>query len=364
VDEGRLFPGLRAYLRERFGPEAEAARIEPLAVRSGGIKEGGYGVPHRVSWNFASGPRTLVLETVRPGPFGHEDPSDRAGILLRAYEDYGTLPRHVRAVDVGAFRETGAAVSLGGCGEVFILTEFAEGEPYAADFDRIAARGSLDDLDRARARALADYLASIHREPVRHPTWYRRRLRELVGSGECIAGIADSYPVPFGFIGAGLLLEIETLALRWRYRLRDRDDRLRTIHGDFHPWNIHFVSGAEFRVLDRSRGPFGDPADDVASLAINYLFFALRTSGGFGGPFAELFRVFWDRYAGTSADASLPEVIAPHLAFRALVLANPVWYPKESEDVRRRLFRFILSVLEADRFDAGGIPAFFDRPRP
>ena len=220
VDQEKLFPGLRAYLRERFGPEAGQARIEPLAVRTGGIKEGGYGVPHRVSWDGASGPRTLVLETVRPGPFGHEDPSDRAGILLRAYEDYGTLERHVRAVDVGAFRGGGPAVGLGGCGEFFILTEFAEGEPYAGDFDRIAGRGGLEDLDRARARTLADYLAAIHRDPVRHPSWYRRRLRELVGSGECIAGIADSYPLPFGFIDAGLLREVETLALGWRYRLR------------------------------------------------------------------------------------------------------------------------------------------------
>ena len=120
----------------------------------------------------------------------------------------------------------------------------------------------------------------------------------------------------------------------------------------------------DFRVLDRSRGPFGDPADDVASLSINYLFFALRTTGGFGGPFAELFRVFWDRYANESRDASLPEVIAPHFAFRALVLANPVWYPRESEDLRRRLFRFILSVLETERFDAEGIPALFERSRP
>lgn len=364
VAEERLFPGLRAYLRERFGPEAGAARMEPFSVRPGGIKEGGYGVPHRVSWEGPSGPRTLVLETVRPGPFGHEDPSDRAGILLRAYEDYGALPRHVRAVDVGAFREGGPAVSLGGCGEVFILTEFAEGEPYASDFDRIAERGRLEPLDRERAGALADYLAAVHREPVRHPSWYRRRLRELVGSGECIAGIADSYPLPFGFIDGDLLREVETLALRWRYRLRDRTDRLRTIHGDFHPWNILFASGVDFRVLDRSRGPYGDPADDVASLSINFLFFALRTTGGFAGPFAELFRVFWERYAAASRDASLPEVIAPHFAFRALVLANPVWYPKESEDLRRRLFRFILSVLESERFDAGRVPALFERSRP
>jgi aminoglycoside phosphotransferase (APT) family kinase protein len=265
---------------------------------------------------------------------------------------------------VGAFRDRGPAVSLGETGEAFLLTEFCEGEAYAADFDRVAERGGLEERDRARALALADYLAGIHGEPVSHPTWYRRRMRELVGSGECIAGIADSYPVPFGFIDDRLLHEIEALALGWRYRLRPRADRLRTIHGDFHPWNILFRSGTDFSVLDRSRGAFGDPADDVASLAVNFLFFALRTAGRFGGPFAELFRLFWDRYLERSGDEGLVEVIAPHLAFRALVLANPIWYPKESEPLRRHLFRFILSVLESDRFEVNRIPGYLKRAGP
>jgi hypothetical protein len=358
-----LFPGLSKYLQERFGPEASAATIERFASGREDVKQGGYGVPYLVRWDSAEGSRRYVLETVRPGEFGHEDRADRAGVVVRAFDDYAGLPAHVAVVGAGVFHP-GAARALEGSGEFFYLTEFCEGEPYARDLERLLEAGRLESRDHDRARALAEYLAAIHREKVEHASWYRRRLRDLTGSGECIAGVADSYPLRCGFVDGRLLEEIEKRALAWRYRLRDRSDRLREIHGDFHPWNILFREGADFSVLDRSRGRFGDPADDVAALSINYLFFALRSRGAFEGPFAELFRTFWDRYAEKSRDEGLADVIAPHYAFRALVLGNPLWYPTETEATRRLLFRFLLSVLEERRFRPEAIRLYLERAGP
>jgi aminoglycoside phosphotransferase (APT) family kinase protein len=57
--------------------------------------------------------------------------------------------------------------------------------------------------------------------------------------------------------------------ITWRLRLKSLTHRLRQVHGDFHPWNILFRSAAEFSLLDRSRGEYGDPADDFRGFLSN-----------------------------------------------------------------------------------------------
>ncbi len=106
----------------------------------------------------------------------------------------------------------------------------------------------------------------------------------------------------------------------------------------------------EFSLLDRSRGEYGDPADDVASLTMNYLFFSLQRSGRLEGALESLFLRFWERYLEKSGDREMLRVVAPFLAFRGLVMASPLWYPTLTDTVRQRILAFIVAVLESDRF--------------
>jgi aminoglycoside phosphotransferase (APT) family kinase protein len=149
----------------------------------------------------------------------------------------------------------------------------------------------LHDLDIARSDALCDYLLEIHRVPGADSGLYVRRIRELVGHGECIMGLTDSYP-PHPLIPASLMEEIEHLCVKWRWKLKSRVHRLRQVHGDFHPWNILFENGRNFHILDRSRGEWGDPADDVSCITANYLFFSLQRHGCIEGAMGNLFERF------------------------------------------------------------------------
>jgi hypothetical protein len=350
-------PALRSYLRTIGFREVGKIQQRDLAAAGGQELKGfGYGHPVLLEFEADGEQQRLVLHTLSSDSFGHDRPSDRAESLLLAHRTFNRLPGHVRSLDVGVLEAPARLVSLGKGGEFFLLTEFAPGELYARDLERIRDSGSLRDLDRSRVRALALYLAEIHRLKHRDPIVYHRRLRDLVGHGEGIMGLTDSYP-PGGGPGPSFLKAVEHAAIDWRWRLRGRTHRLSQVHGDFHPFNILFSGGNAFRVLDRSRGEWGDPADDVSALTINYLFFALQASGRFEGPLRSLFDSFWDVYLGASGDREILEVVPPFFAWRALVVASPLWYPSIAEAVRARLFRFIENVLAEPLFD----PARTDR---
>ncbi|HEU4922701.1 MAG TPA: phosphotransferase, partial [Burkholderiales bacterium] len=266
--------------------------------------------------------------------------------LLWAHEAFRKLPRHVASLDVGAVRSSGELVPLGSAEELFMLAQFVDGREYADDLLRLRAGGKASSLDLERSDALCDYLVEIHSVRGPDPGLYVRRIRELLGHGECIFGVADSYPQH-----ERLLEEIEECCVAWRWKLKPRTHRLRQVHGDFHPWNLLFRDGADFSVLDRSRGEWGDAADDVTCLTLNYLFFSLQRSGKLEGAFEKLWRRFWDRYLERSGDRELLEVAAPFIAFRALVMANPVWYPNLDAAVRKKLLNLIQNTLAAERFD-------------
>lgn len=344
---------LETYLQRRFGDSVRLLAYGPIGKETSGtaLKGYGYGAPIRLTFRAGRKVRRVVLETMSPGPFGHEHMADRAQALLWDFDSYGRLVRHVPALDVGAFARDGSLFSVAPAREFFVLTEWAEGSAYQQDLERIMKTGRLAPLDRTRLKALADYLVRIHRVKRRQSDLYRRRLRELIGHGECIMGLTDSYPLPYGFITEHRLRRIEEACNRRRWELRSRASRLSQVHGDFHPWNVLFRRKADFSVLDRSRGEWGEPADDVTAMTINYLFCSLRRWGDLRGPFETLFRGFWDRYLDRSGDAGVLETAAPFFAFRGLVIASPVWYPNLTMDVRRAIFRFIENVLAVDRFD-------------
>lgn len=345
-----------ARLVARVLPGASLVRASPFqadGLEPGGTgKVVGYGVPLRLVVRHQGQERGLVLHTVHADAFGHDRRADRAQSLLQAYDTFGSIPRHVEALDVGALGAGGACISLAGAGEFYLLTECAPGRTYATDLRRIATAGEALDADVERARSLARYLAALHHERRTDRARYARALRDLVGHGEGIAGMVDDYGGDVPSAPPSRLQAIEGACLARRWSLRERGGgRLCRTHGDFHPFNILFDDAGALRLLDASRGCEGEAADDVTALAINFLFFALETEGSWAGGFRPLWRAFWGTYLDASRDVGLLRAVSPYLAWRALVIGNPTFYPRLSGATRDRLLGLAERALAADAFD-------------
>jgi streptomycin 6-kinase len=349
----RAAPGARIVRAVTLGPDQSSG--EDLAT----VKATGYGIPIRIDVELEGRPQSFVLHGSSANQFGHDRRADRAAEVLLAADSFASIPQHVRALDVGAFRRDGSSVSLLDTGEFYLLTEYAEGEPYAHDLRRIAGTRVATAQDRERVRSLADYLAALHGQRLDEPLAYARSLRDLLGSGEGIFGIVDAYPADAPGAEAPKLRQLEQLCLDFRWRLKARRSRASRIHGDFHPFNVLFDERSRLCVLDTSRGSLGDPADDVSCLAINFVFFALDAPDAWPAAFSGLWHEFWERYLQATRDRDLLEVVAPFLCWRALVLACPAWYPNMSAQARGRLLEFARAALTAERFEPALAEAVF-----
>ena len=359
VDPGPIPPRLREHLA-RLYPDHEITAIEPLApdtgtARDSTTKVAGYGKPVRIVLARGAERRELVWHVATPDQFGHDRRSDRAANLLLAYDDFTRVPDHVAPLDVGMVCADGRLISLRDGVEPYLLTTFARGTIYADDLRRVVREGAAAELDVARVRALAGYLARLH-TPIDEPVAYRRAIRDLVGHGEGIFGIVDGYPPDVPGAPPERLAAIERKCVEWRWRLRGHEGRLARTHGDFHPFNIVFGDGAAFSLLDASRGTKGDPADDVTALAINYVLFALDAPGAWRRGLGPLWRELWGTYARERRDPSLLACVPPVLAWRALVVCNPRFYPSLSPEGRAALLGLVEGALDAHHFD----PAWAD----
>ena len=359
-----LFPGAAVERVEPLDPDAAAVRGEE------GEKALGYGRPLRVTLrDAAGGTRVLVFRIQAANEFGHDRRADRMEGALLAYDTFGSIPDHVRALDVGAVAESGRLVSLRGAGEPYLVTEWAPGALYAEDLRRIGREGRAGALDLARADALAGWLARLHARRLDDPPAWRRAVRDLLGHGEGIFGMVDGYPDGVPGAPHSRLRAIEERCLAWRWRLRGRTERLARTHGDFHPFNIVFAprapgdEGTRFTLLDASRGGKGDPADDLTALSVNFVFFAAQHPGAWRGAFRPLWRRFWERWLEATGDAEALGTAPPFLAWRALVVASPRFYPRLHEGARDLLLRLAERALDSGRLDLDLPDALFpERP--
>src|SRR5574340_847057 len=275
---------VKAYIFQRF-KDIISVDIKKLGS---GVQGSGF----LVEMKTPQGDNSYVVKSLLKEGFGHDYPSDRAAVFLLDLDEYNNLPKHVKAIDVLAEMHDGAVKSIGGGIEYYLMMEKVEGRDYFDDLKSFAHKERLEAQDIEKINSMAVYLAKIHSVKKDSRTLYWRKLRDTVGHGECLMGVFDIYPE--GAVACEVMTSIIKKSVDWVYRLKPLYRRLSQVHGDFHPGNIWFKEDNDFVLLDRSRGPWREPADDITALAINYIFFSLKSHGDVRGAYRQGLKVFFD----------------------------------------------------------------------
>jgi Phosphotransferase enzyme family len=340
------------YLSRVFGAEPGSVRLTPLG-------RGSHGRGYRARFMSDGVGRNVIIKTLDKNiGLGHDYPADRANVFLLASESYGKFPSHVKALDVLSLQNDGALKSIAGGYEYYLIMEEGEGTNYFQDLRDMKGMPGLTPRARGRISAMAKFLAKAHAKKKDAPELYLRKVRDIIGHGECLMGVFDTYAADNDFTNPAEMAAIEKACVDWRALLRRLTGRLSRVHGDFHPGNILFKGEKSFTLLDRSRGEYGEPADDVTALCMNFVFFSLMEYGKMAGAFDEALRLFYKEYIGASGDGAVNEVSAPFYAFRAAVVANPLFYPDVTVGVRGKLMAFAHGVLRARTFDPAEVKTY------
>ncbi len=338
-------------------------------VSSKKLGEGFHNAGFLIVLSTDTGTERLVMRVVRGDTgWGHDYLGDRGGVLLLQHKLFEMAPPGTcsKSLDVAALTSSGSITSLGDSIEFFHFVEEvqdAEWISYSNDLFKVSDRGSLLDNDKIRVRAIADYLANLHSVKKPDPKLYMRHVRDLIGHGEMLMGVIDTYPHPetLDFTSAKELERIETEAVHWRNRIKYLSHRCSRIHGDIHPFgNVRFKEDNSLLALDLAREEYGEPADDLTSISINYLFFSVWKHGELVPPFKELFDIFLNQYLERTEDWEILKVMAPFYAFRGAVVAHPLYYPKLETARRRKIFNFIINVLNDEEFDPNKIEFYLE----
>jgi len=344
---GLTADAVREWLAQA-GKGHELINMRPLG-------SGVHGTGYLIETRLRDRTMSYVIKAVSPVGLGHDYAPDRAAMHLLALEGFNELQGHARALDVLSLCEDGRLRSINPGVEYYLLMERVEGRPYFDDLDAMRARETLTDEDRRKILRMVSFLADLRmRKPppqMDARSLYLRKLRDTVGHGECLMGVLDTYPE--GVLSADESASIEKAAIDFRSRLRTRHSRVCAVHGDFHPGNVWWSDGdgltTDMVLLDRSRGPWGEAADDVTAMTINYIFYSVMHRGRLEGAYMEALKLFLNEYVNSTGDQEILEAMGLFYAFRGVVVANPIFYPELHPSRRMMLFHFIRRALDLRR---------------
>lgn len=347
---------IKAYLEKVYDVPITDVKIKKLGQ---GVLGTGFALDFKVNGKV----ERKVLKTMFTQHLGKDYPADRAQSLILAHSNYNSMKKHVKSKDVCGVTDK-EIIPLGKAKEFFILMDEAKGTPYFEDLEQYADKKELSSTDKEKIMAMSNYLIQLHKKKHKNPILYKRKIRDTIGLGEGMMGVLDMYPEVSFATKDDFKKIVQKSVEHWA---SPKVNRLCEVHGDYHPGNVWW-GAKDFTLLDRARGKYGEAADDITAMTINHIFYSVKNHGKFMGAYEQAFKLFMDNYFKKTKDKEMMKVIQPYFAFRAVVVANPMFYndkfygsKTKANAIRRKMIKFASNVLNDKEFNPNEINTYLNK---
>ncbi|BCX14061.1 MAG: hypothetical protein KatS3mg085_593 [Candidatus Dojkabacteria bacterium] len=330
-------------IKEYF--KQKGVEIESIVKLGSGLVADGFLVTYKLAEGKSE---ILVCRKLRGRGMSHDYFSDRLGYLLLQHNITKKHPRHVRSRDVVIYGK-GKIRSLDSLDEVFQVLEFAAGESFLTTMNLI---GYDFESQKKFLLSLCEYMHEVHRiEPEGNKKdLYLRHSQDFIGS-EVLMDILDVWE-PDTLLPIELRVKLFTDLFKLREETKLFFDRCRMIHADLHPDNVRVHENGSISVLDSARSMWGEPIDDLTSMLANFIYYSLvkdNTREQYKKAYDFLVRTYLNT-KGTD-DERINKVARLFLPVRLLILAHPIFFSGDSQDVKQSLVNGAISIAKDDEFD-------------
>lgn len=307
-----------------------------------------HGMTHTIEITFtendgSSG--TCYLKLPEHSLFGERLGSDAVKEITWRLEGYPTILGHSLCIGAGGVTAQGDPVPLSMLFPAYFSIEQAlPGTIYADKLQNFSEHTSRTEALRD-VQSICAHMVRMHKPVERNGTaLYRRMLREKLMDPVFRLIDADEH---YWSQRPAARMEVEHLFLGWRQRLWNLGRRIRVVHNDFHPWNILIKSDGVALLGARSPG-VGEPANDLAALMVNYVWFSYLTSNKFEGLYRDAYLAFWNTYLEMTGDIECLAALPPFLANRLLLFLDSAFYPGTGDAVKARVERLLFGLLKEE----------------
>lgn len=280
--------------------------------------------------------------------------SDQVENFLLQHNIANSLPHTVKSRDVFIVRNK-VELSISDPSYVYQVMDFAKGIEYTEYFSLLNEQQFLNESHKQIIKSITDVLTEIHSikpDAFSHEdkkSLYFRHSQDFIGS-QVFMDVIDCFP-DFDFFNKEKKSEMMKLLFCLREKNKHNFSRLSKIHADLHPGNLRISKRNKITLIDGARTLWGEPADDIASMAANYLKKHFESKSTNKSASMEALELFINSYIDQTKDTQVFSLWQMFLAVRLTILANPLFFKDIDISLSKNLIDIAFKILKASRVD-------------